>query len=114
MLNFTMKEFRQLCKEKELYEVAGIVQETQDNIWSEETLKDMAKQAIDRDEFGLAIHICMGIIDQGESSDSYYKFDSSAGTFCTIEGINNIQDLYEAYVDCCCDYTTYDKSLKWE
>lgn len=104
MINLTKKAFYELCEKENFQEIVSIVQETQDDLWSEDVLKDIAKQAIDRDELLLAIHICNSIIEEGESSESYYKWDSTAGTLCSIKAINNKDELYEAYVDCCSDY----------
>lgn len=104
-MNITMKELRKLCKENFLNAVNTIDDYVYD-LWSDESLKDVAKDAIDRDELLLAAHLCKGIWDEGASSDAFYKWDSTAGTMCPVRGINDGQELYEAYVDYCCDYTT--------
>lgn len=104
-MNITMKELRKLCKENFLNAV-NTIDDYVDDLWSDESLKDVAKDAIDRDELLLAAHLCKGIWDEGASSDAFYKWDSTAGTMCPVRGINDGQELYEAYVDYCCDYTT--------
>lgn len=107
-MNMTMKEFRNLCKEKDFLDAVNYVADLVDDLYSDETLKQIAKDAIDRDELLLAAHLCKGMWEEGASSDAFYKWDSTAGTMCPIRGINNRQELYEAYVDYCYDYTTCD------
>lgn len=106
-MDMTMEEFRNLCK-KDFLEAITRVADMVDDLYSDEVLKQIAKDAIDRDELLLAAHLCKGMWYEGVSSDAFYKWESSAGTMCSVHGINDGQELYEAYVDYCSDYTTCD------
>ena len=112
-MDMTMKELRSLCKEKDFLEAVNHVVDMVDDLCSEEVLKQVAKDAIDRDELLLAAHLCKGMWDEGASSDAFYKWDSTAGTMCPVRGINDGQELYEAYVDYCSDYTTANAVLNY-
>ena len=98
-------QFKKLCK-TEPYEALDFVRENTDELFSESELKERAKRAIDEDEFLLAIHLLKGIQEEGESPESFYQWCWAAGTLSLVRGVNNPQELYETYVDCCSDYTT--------
>lgn len=104
-MELTMKEFRDILKNKEFLEAIAFMSDMEaDDLWSEDSLKEIAKQAIDNDELLLAMHLCEGICQKGMSCESHYAWDYSSGTTCAVCGINTVEDIYHFYVDRCSDF----------
>ena len=102
-MKMTMKEFRDLCKTS--FEAAiEAIQDTSDDIHSDEEMRWLAKVAIDTNNLALAIYLCQEILDKEVSENSFYKYDVTSGTGL-VTVINNGEDLYLAYADYCSDYT---------
>ena len=71
-----------------------------DNIYeitSEDTLIDFAKQKIDDNNIGFALHILGEIYNSEEAYNGYYLYDYSAGTTATPTPITCKEDL-ESYI----------------
>ena len=69
-----------------------------DDIWDEETLKEMVKREIDDDSFKMALHILSAIYESDCPDGSYYLYDRSMGTLETPTPITCKEDL-EDYID---------------
>lgn len=103
-MKLTMQEWLQACYKGFFVAIEALSDEGVDELWSEDTMKNIAIEAIEHNDFVLAYHICEGINNEGMSSDAYYKWDRSAGTTCAIKGLNCAKDVYYAFVDYCSDY----------
>ena len=64
---------------------------------SEDSLIRFAKEKIDEDDLGLAIHILEAIYNSEESYDGYYLYDYSLGTMSTPTPVTCKEDL-EGYI----------------
>ena len=64
---------------------------------SEDSLIRFAKEKIDEDDLGLAIHILEAIYNSEEAYNGYYLYDYSAGTTSTPTPITCKEDL-EGYI----------------
>ena len=64
---------------------------------SENSLIRFAKEKIDEDDLGLAIHILNAIYNSEESYNGYYLYDYSLGTMSTPTPITCKEDL-ESYI----------------
>ena len=64
---------------------------------SEDSLIRFAKEKIDEDDLGLAIHILEAIYNSEESYNGYYLYDYSLGTMSTPTPITCKEDL-ESYI----------------
>lgn len=64
---------------------------------SEDSLIRFAKEKIDEDDLGLAIHILNAIYNSEESYNGYYLYDYSLGTMSTPTPITCKEDL-ESYI----------------
>ena len=64
---------------------------------SENSLIRFAKEKIDEDDLGLAIHILEAIYNSEEAYNGYYLYDYSAGTTSTPTPITCKEDL-ESYI----------------
>lgn len=104
-MKLTMQKWLQTCYKGFFVAIEALSDEGVDELWSEDTMKNIAIEAIEHDDFVLAYHICEGINNEGMSSDAYYKWDRSAGTTCAIKGLNCAEDVYYAFIDYCSDYS---------
>lgn len=64
---------------------------------SEDSLIRFAKEKIDEDDLGLAIHILEAIYNSEEAYNGYYLYDYSLGTMSTPTPITCKEDL-EGYI----------------
>ena len=64
---------------------------------SEDSLIRFAKEKIDEDDLGLAIHILEAIYNSEEAYNGYYLYDYSLGTMSTPMPITCKEDL-EGYI----------------
>lgn len=64
---------------------------------SEDSLIRFAKEKIDEDDLGLAIHILEAIYNSEEAYNGYYLYDYSLGTMSTPTPITCKEDL-ESYI----------------
>ena len=64
---------------------------------SEDSLIHFAKEKIDEDDLGLAIHILEAIYNSEEAYNGYYLYDYSLGTMSTPTPITCKEDL-ESYI----------------
>ena len=64
---------------------------------SEDSLIYFAKEKIDEDDLGLAIHILEAIYNSEEAYNGYYLYDYSLGTMSTPTPITCKEDL-ESYI----------------
>ena len=64
---------------------------------SEDSLIRFAKEKIDEDDLGLAIHILEAIYNSEEAYNGYYLYDYSLGTMSTPMPITCKEDL-ESYI----------------
>ena len=64
---------------------------------SEDSLIHFAKEKIDEDDLGLAIHILEAIYNSEEAYNGYYLYDYSLGTMSTPMPITCKEDL-ESYI----------------
>ena len=64
---------------------------------SEDSLIHFAKEKIDEDDLGLAIHILEAIYNSEEAYNGYYLYDYSLGTMSTPTPITCKEDL-EGYI----------------
>ncbi len=66
-----------------------------DDIYSEDTLIEMAKHEIDEDSLQMALHILNAVYESDCPDDSYYIYDRSMGTLETPTPITCKEDLEE-------------------
>lgn len=89
----TRTEFEELTLDELLEWACDNVYE----ITSEDTLIDFAKQKIDDNNIGYALHILGAIYNSEEAYNSYYLYDYSLGTLSTPTPITCKEDL-EDYI----------------
>jgi hypothetical protein len=70
---------------------------------SEDSLIRFAKEKIDEDNIGLALHILSAIYNSEEAHDGYYLYDYSAGTTSTPTPITCKENLE--------DYVTFEEEV---
>jgi hypothetical protein len=70
-------------------------------ITSEDSLIRFAKEKIDEDNIGLALHILGAIYNSEEAYNGYYLYDYSLGTISTPTPITRKEDLE--------DYVTFEE-----
>lgn len=69
-----------------------------DFVHYEDSLIDMAKHEIDKENLNVAIHILTGIYESEEAVGNYYIYDRCMGTLEEVTPITCKEDL-EVYID---------------
>ena len=67
--------------------------ENVDDITTEDTLIAFAKEKLDEDNLGFALHILNAIYESEEAKEGYYRYDYNMGTLETPTPITCKEDL---------------------
>lgn len=89
-------EFEKIMEESSFDDAMALLYEESDTVTTYESLKCFVIQNIEEDNNMLALHIWNAVYDSKGCSDWYY-YDYSAGTTCTPQCLNNIEDV-EQYI----------------
>lgn len=97
-MRMTKKELEDLCKNSSFNEAAREVTRHFNDLWAEEDLRRVAKEAIDNDDIALAVHLLEAIDRTGAE---YYRWDATMGTLEEPAGIYTNGDLLNLYLEQC-------------
>ena len=87
----TMK--REQFEEMSFTEFIEWAYENIDDVTSEEALIAFAKEKLDDDNLGFALHILNAIYESEDTEEGYYRYDYSMGTLETPTPISCKEDL---------------------
>ena len=88
------REFEKISEESSFDDAMELLYKERDTVTTYEALKCFVIQNIEKDNNMLALHIWNAVYNSKGDSDWYY-YDYCAGTFCTPQCLNNIEDVEE-------------------
>ena len=92
----TKKHFEKLAKKYGFTHAMEALYEESNFLTTYEMLKEFAIQQLKDDDVGFTLHILNAIWNSKGDSD-YYYYDYTAGTCCTPQCLNTIEDV-ETYI----------------